>query len=87
MVAVLWLLPPTVGGGRVAGGLLHSYCDPPGAVGEGANSEYLALFATMVGKEGVDEAAEVGSEPVFGFLDLEPVSDRESSRTRGFWTR
>jgi hypothetical protein len=70
MLDVLWLPPP------LAAGPLHYY-DPPRVIGKGADFESLAPLAGLVGKEGADEAAEVGLAAVFGFLDFEPVSERE----------
>ena len=67
MLDVLWLRPPTAGGGRVAEGLLHFYYDPAGAIGQGADSKCLAPLAGLVGREGVDVDAEVGFEVVFRF--------------------
>jgi hypothetical protein len=70
MLDVLWLPPP------LAAGPLHYY-DPPRVIGKGADFESLAPLAGLVGKEGADEAADVGLAAVFGFLDFEPVSERE----------
>ena len=72
MVDVLWLRPPTAGGGRVAEGL-HLYYDPAGAIGQGADFESFAPLAGLVGKEGVDVGAEVGLEVVFR-LDFETLA-------------
>ena len=87
MVDLSWLRWPTPGGGRIAEGLLHSYYDPPRVIGKGADSKCLAPLAGLVGKEGVDVGAKNGFEVVFRFLNFEPVSERESSRPRGFWNR
>ena len=67
MVDVLWLRPPT------AGGLLHSYYDPPRVIGKGADSKCLAPLAGLVGKDGLDVGAKVGFE-VVRFLDFEALA-------------
>jgi hypothetical protein len=54
---------------------------------KGADFESLAPLAGLVGKKGVDVAAKIGFEVVFRFLNFEPVSERESSRPRSFWSR
>ena len=74
MVDVLWLLPPTVGGGRVAEGVFHSCYDPPRVIGKGAYSKCRAPLAGLVGKEEVDVGAKVGFEVVFRFLDFEALA-------------